>query len=151
MSLAGPEPQDHSARLQWLEQFLERMNDSYPGKLLLAALYGSLARGEDGLYSDIELFCVIDQPGLDEDLEWVYGAGKAEINLMGPDVTRHAAAEVDEYWALSAGQFGAARLLLGDAALLEELRNLALHPSPRMFRTSCKARLPVRKRGAILV
>lgn len=129
MSLAGPEPQDHTARLQWLEQFLEQINVSYPGKLLLAALYGSLARGEDGPYSDIELFCVIDQPGLDEDLEWVYGAGKAEINLMGPDVTRHAAAEVDEYWALSAGQFGAARLLLGDAALLEELRNLALHPA----------------------
>ena len=128
MSLSGPEPQDHTARLHWLRQFLEQINARYPGKVLLAALYGSLARNEDGPYSDIELFCVIDQPGLDKDLEWVYGCGKAEINLMGLDVARRAAGEVDEYWALSAGQFGAARLLQGDAALLEELRSLALHP-----------------------
>jgi kanamycin nucleotidyltransferase len=127
---AGPLPQSTAARQARLEEFLERLKNQYGPRLLLAALYGSMAREEDGPHSDIELFCVLDEPGLDESLEWIYGPGKAEINLLGLDVARREASLVEEYWSLSSGQFTGAQLLYGDASLLEELRQLALSASP---------------------
>jgi kanamycin nucleotidyltransferase len=126
---SGPLPQSSAARRARLDEFLVRLNNQYGPRLLLAALYGSMARGEDGPHSDIELFCVLEEPGLDESLEWIYGPGKAEINLLGPDVARREASRVEENWSLSSGQFTGAQLLYGDAGLLEELRQRALSVS----------------------
>jgi kanamycin nucleotidyltransferase len=129
----GPVAQTQAARMAMVERIVAELQRTYGADLLGVALYGSLARGEDGPHSDIELFCVINQPGVDFSHEWVYGPGKAEVNLLGPDVVRTEAAEVDERWSLSAGQFVRCRPLLGDPTLFDELRALPFSAPKAVF------------------
>ena len=69
------------------------------------ALYGSMGRDADGPYSDIELWAALTTPGMDDSAEWVYGPGKAEVNLLGLDVLWEQARTVAAKWALEQGQF----------------------------------------------
>lgn len=124
----GPQAQARAARLQTLDQIVAALHERYGAKLVAIGLYGSLARGEDGPYSDIELFCVVDIPGTDVDYEWVYGAGKAEINVLGLDVVRASARQVEDNWSLDQGQWAHCRPLFGDLAFFDELKHLALTP-----------------------
>ena len=57
-----------------------------------------MARQQDGPYSDIELLCLVDAPEMDVAYEWVYGAGKAEINVLGRNDARWEAQEVAIDW-----------------------------------------------------
>jgi predicted nucleotidyltransferase len=50
------------------------------GSIISIALYGSLARNQDKLYSDIELFCIVEVQEMDGSSDWIYGEGKAETN-----------------------------------------------------------------------
>lgn len=124
----GPQAQARVERLKVIDRIVSGLHQRYGDSLLAIGLYGSMARGEDGPYSDIELFCVVDIPGTDVDYEWVYGAGKAEINIFGPDVVRARAQEVEDNWSLDQGQLARCRPLFGDLAFFDELKRLALNP-----------------------
>ncbi|NIR27206.1 MAG: hypothetical protein GWN55_14640 [Phycisphaerae bacterium] len=123
---SGPKPQNHTNRLALVYQLSDRLQTLYGGKVVTIALYGSVARQQDGPYSDIELLCIIDEPEMDISFEWVYGAGKAEINVLGRNDAHWEAKEVDKYWAISKGAFLDAQLVFGDETCLEELRDLVL-------------------------
>ena len=126
----GPRPQSHSGRLQLLDRIVADLHRVYGRDLVALALYGSLARGEDGDYSDIELWAVVDVPGLDHAEEWVVGPGKAEVNLYGPDVIAARARELDEDWSVAQGAYVHNRPLYGDLAFFEELR-AAVYAAPK--------------------
>lgn len=125
----GPQAQTTLDRMQMLDRIVAALHARYGEDLLAIGLYGSLARGEDGPYSDIELFCVVNIPSTDVDYEWVYGAGKAEVNVFGPDVARARARRVEDDWALDQGQLIRCRPLYGDLAFFEELKQAALSPA----------------------
>jgi kanamycin nucleotidyltransferase len=129
LNLEGPHPQDRTRRINHLNMFVEKLDMLYPDHILAIGLYGSMARNQDGPYSDIELFCIVNIAGVDTTFEWIYGDGKAEINVYGLDVARKQAWGVTEKWALSQGQFVYARCIAGSAEILEELKELALTPS----------------------
>ena len=61
----GPQAQDRSERQRHFDEFVEKLYTLYPGHILIIALYGSMARNQDGPYSDIELFCIVNLPGMD--------------------------------------------------------------------------------------
>lgn len=124
----GPQAQTTLERMKMLDRIVAALHGRYGDDLLAIGLYGSLGRGEDGPYSDIELFCVVDVPGTDIDYEWVYGAGKAEVNIFGPDVARARARQVEDNWALAQGRFARCRPLYGDLAFFEDLKQAALLP-----------------------
>lgn len=128
----GPEAQTTLERMKALDRIVAALHERYGDDLLAIGLYGSLSRGEDGPYSDVELFCVVDIPGTDVDYEWVYGAGKAEVNVFGPDVARTQARRVEDGWALAQGQFARCRPLYGDLAFFEDLKQAALSPDRAM-------------------
>jgi kanamycin nucleotidyltransferase len=113
-----------------LDRIVADLQRVYGAKLQAAALYGSLARDEDGDFSDVELWCMVDEPGLDQRAEWVIGPGKAEVDLMGPDVVWASARAVEDDWCLAQGAFVHNRPLVGDPALFEELR-AAVYAAPQ--------------------
>jgi kanamycin nucleotidyltransferase len=125
----GPQAQSHADRLRLLDRIVAELHQTYGDEVIAIGLYGSLGRGADGPYSDLELFCVVDRPGLDFSHEWVYGPGKAEVNILSPEVVRQAAQEVEERWALEAGAFVHCRPLFGNLAFFAELKTLALSPA----------------------
>lgn len=129
----GPQPQTHADRWRMVDRISAELHRVYGDDVVALALYGSLARGEDGNHSDIEMWCAVNRPGLDETAEWVYGSGKAEVNVYGVDVLHRRAAAVTDSWALWKGQFVNARPLYGDLAFFEELRALVFSPPKAAF------------------
>lgn len=119
----GPQPATRADREAMLQRIVADILAAKGDDVLAIALYGSMAKGLDGPYSDIELTCVVRTPGVDYSEEWAYAIGKAEVNFHGLDVARRAAAAVDDDWPLEHGRFLHAKPIYGDAALFEEFRH----------------------------
>lgn len=62
---------------QWLEEFVERMKNTFGSRLLLIGIQGSVARNEAGSESDIDVVVLLDRVDF-KDLEKY----KAELALM---------------------------------------------------------------------
>ncbi|MCX6046965.1 MAG: nucleotidyltransferase [Chloroflexi bacterium] len=138
---AGPQPQDRAARLRVVDKIIQDLHATHGDQIIAIGLYGSLAKGIDAPFSDIELFCVIHGANIDCSHEWVYGMNKAEVDIYSEDVIQREAFVVDEKWSLRQGQWLAARPLYGDPAFFEQLRQRVLSPSPEEFHTVMRAML----------
>lgn len=101
--MSGPQPYTHAERLARAHAIAECFCAKFGADVLAIGLYGSLARGTDGPFSDIELMCVVRGEGIDHDYEWSQGGWKAEVNLYSPDTLLAFARELDEFWPLSHG------------------------------------------------
>ncbi len=55
----GPQKLSHAERLAIAQEIAERMKVRFNPDLIAIGLYGSLARDQDGSYSDIEIFGVL--------------------------------------------------------------------------------------------
>lgn len=130
---AGPQPQSRGERLQMMDRIVADLHRTYGDAIQAIALYGSLSRGTDGDYSDIELWCVLSIPGLEKCEEWVYGPNKAEVDLYGDDVMRARAVEVSPMWSLQQGELINCRPLFGDRAYFTELCRLVMSPPKQVF------------------
>lgn len=130
---SGPQAQGRAERLLMLDRIVADLHRTYGDAIRAIGLYGSLARGTDGDYSDIELWCVLTTPGVDRCEEWVYGVNKAEVDLYGEDVMLARAVEVDDMWPLSQGELVNCRPLFGDMAFFADLRALVMSPPQAVF------------------
>lgn len=135
---SGPQSRSRAQRRVIVDLAVEQLRERYEDRLLAVALYGSTARDEDGPYSDVELWAVIedraaeDVSAEDDTFEWIHGRGKTEINVMARSAVEAFARSVEEDWAVTHGQFVHARVLWsaeGHEGLVERLRALAAQPS----------------------
>lgn len=129
----GPQPQSRAERLQIVDRIVADIHRTHGDTLRAMALYGSLSRGTDGEYSDVEMWCVLSTPGVDYSKEWVYGRSKAEVNFYGEDVIRARAVEVEDDWSLAQGILVNNRPLYGDRAFFTELQELVMSPPKSVF------------------
>ncbi len=112
-----------------VDSIVSRLLEAHRDHVVAIGLYGSTGRGADETYSDIELFCVIDQPVADRRYEWIHGDGKAEVELFGDDVIRRKAAMVEEGWSVTHAEFAYPHRLRGNERFFNELRDLVFaHP-----------------------
>jgi kanamycin nucleotidyltransferase len=129
--LEGPSPLERHDRELVAEAIVRRLLADHGEAVVAIAVYGSSATGLDGPYSDIELWLALDTGALGRatrrDLEWVWGAGKAEVNLYTVTAIRRRAAAIEADWALTHGQFvHAVALFERDGGFVDELRAAAL-------------------------
>ena len=106
--LEGPSPLGRADRELVAEAILRRLLAAYGHRVQAIALYGSCATGQDGPYSDIELWVMLDDDLAASEartVEWIWGAGKAEVNLAGEAELLSEAARIDARWALTHGRF----------------------------------------------
>lgn len=129
----GPQPQSRADRLQIVDRIVADVHRTYGDTLQAMALYGSVGRGSDGDYSDIEIWCMLSTPGVDTSEEWVYGPNKVEVDFYGEDVIRARAVEVSSDWPLQQGDWVNNRPLFGDRAFFLELRELVMSPPKAVF------------------
>lgn len=73
--------------------------------VLAVGLYGSMARGSDGPFSDVEMMVVLRSAGVYDNAEWCAGDWKAEVNFRSHDVALERASELDGEWSVSHGKF----------------------------------------------
>ncbi|MCB0109681.1 MAG: nucleotidyltransferase domain-containing protein, partial [Caldilineaceae bacterium] len=81
----GPQPQSRHARMERVNALVEQLKADYGDRLLAVGLYGSTANDTDGPFSDIELFCVVQEKELDRKQVWINEEGKIELDLYDPE------------------------------------------------------------------
>ena len=125
----GPKPMDRSRRLELARQIADQIQDHYRDDALAIGVYGSLARGTDGPYSDIEIHCVVQGQGVDVCHEWSVGPWKAEVDVYSEDVVLEWASELDVDWSVTHGACVHVWVLYDPSGFFPRLRDAALlHP-----------------------
>ena len=98
-----PRPQSRERRLALARQIARRLAEVHGPALKAVGVYGSTARGTDGPYSDLEMWCVLRTTGEDYAHEWTTGPWKAEVDVYSADLILAEAARVDGRWPLTHG------------------------------------------------
>lgn len=119
---AGPAPTSRAARAALVVTVAARVARAEGAALECVALYGSMARGEDGPHSDVEMIASVrgrDDHRVDE---WLAPAGKVKVHRYGARRLRSLASAVGPEWPLERGKWLQLVTILGDDAVAEELR-----------------------------
>lgn len=125
----GPKPMDRSRRLELAREIAARVQHHYGDAVVAVGVYGSLARGTDGPYSDIEMHCVVRGQGVDICHEWSAGPWKAEVDVYSEDVVLAWASELDVDWPVTHGACTNVWALYDPSCFFPRLRDAALlHP-----------------------
>jgi predicted nucleotidyltransferase len=66
----GPKALPHKQRMAIAQEIAERLKERFHPEVVAIGLYGSLAREEDGPFSDIELFGVMQANHYEQRYEW---------------------------------------------------------------------------------
>ncbi|MCE7983396.1 MAG: nucleotidyltransferase [Caldilinea sp. CFX5] len=128
-----PKPTEHWERVALAERLVQRILAVHGEKVLAIGLYGSLARGTDQPYSDIEMMCAFNTTGEDYAHEWIETGCKVEVNFASADEILQDAATVDAEWAITHGVYFDLKPLYGSPAFFTQVSNALHSPSPAMF------------------
>lgn len=74
----GPLPKEHVERLSLAREIAQRLQSKYTATAV--GVYGSIARGQDGPFSDIDLLAVAPGP-LEKDWGWLHDGWSIEVTL----------------------------------------------------------------------
>ncbi len=130
----GPVEQTHEERQQIVKRVLGDLERRLGDRLVAIAAYGSYARGSDGPFSDIELLTIVAGEGIDQSLEWVYGANKIEINFQSRDMFEADLLNTEEEdWAIWKGAYLDLVCLAGDPTVFDGARERLLSPPEAEF------------------
>jgi kanamycin nucleotidyltransferase len=130
---AGPQPHDTAQRRAIAQSIVQQAQTQLSDRLLAAALYGSVAKGLDQPYSDLEMFLLVEGDQEETYHEWVWEQGRIEVNEIGWDAALEMADTVEDDWPLARGQFVYAEPIWGDAALIDELKRRTLNAPKEQF------------------
>jgi kanamycin nucleotidyltransferase len=97
--------------------------------VIAVGYYGSLGRGTDGPFSDIEMHCVIAGTGVEKTFEWNAGPWKAEVNVQSRDILLEDAARVEGDWPITHGAYSQVLAVYDPTDFFEELR-ITVHSQP---------------------
>ena len=117
-----PQPWAHEQRVALAQDITRRLIDIHRGALRAVGVYGSTARGTDGPYSDVEMWCVLNTSGEDYAHEWTAGPWKAEVDVCSVDVILLEAAKVEGRWPQTHGSYQVVLPLHDPDRFFEELR-----------------------------
>ena len=129
----GPQPLTRPQRRKLIAQITRRLQKRYGPDLLALGVYGSVAREEDGPYSDIEMHCLLRGSGIDTSFEWSAGPWKAEVDVYSWDIIRLKAAQVDVDWALTQRAYTQVLVIDDPQGLFEQLKELVFSQPETAF------------------
>lgn len=136
MHMNGPVQISRSERLQTCHEIASRLHEVYGEKILAIGVYGSVARGTDGPFSDIEMFCVLVESSEPVEFcyEWSAGPWKAEVGIYSAGVLLKTASTVEGRWPLTHGPFFSPLSLYDTNGFFPKLREAAESPTKEDFR-----------------
>jgi kanamycin nucleotidyltransferase len=130
----GPQSLSHTQRLTIAHEIAERVKERFHLEVIAIGLYGSLAREEDGPYSDIELFGVLRADNYEQRYEWCTPKWKAEVDLYGKQTLRERAARVNGLWPLTHSAFQTVLPIEDPEHFFTEIRTIVQGSSEPLFR-----------------
>jgi len=135
MNMNGPVKIPQSERLQTCHEIAKRLHDVYGEKIQAIGVYGSVSRGTDGPYSDIEMFCVLREPSeaIEFSYEWSAGPWKAEVDICSADILLKNASTVEGRWPLTHGPYFSTLSLYDPGDFFPTLKKAAESPARSDF------------------
>lgn len=124
-----------------VDKLVDRLLARYGANVKAIGLYGSLARGDDGPFSDIEMLCVLTCPPDQNYYEWWSGTWKAEVDLSSVEAVHKKASSVSSGWPLNHSSYLHMKPLYDPDAFLPELKPLVYSASKENFQTVIEALL----------
>ncbi|WYQ42693.1 aminoglycoside O-nucleotidyltransferase ANT(4')-Ib [Bacillus sp. FSL W7-1321] len=136
MNMNGPASMSQKERLQTCQEIAKRLHEVYGNDVLAIGVYGSVSRGTDGPFSDIEMFCVLRDSAetVDKSYEWSAGPWKAEVNVCSASILLKDAATVEDRWPLTHGPYFSPLRLYDPEGFFQRLRLAAESPTKEDFR-----------------
>lgn len=136
MMMNGPVKKTRSERLQTCHEIAQRLHEVYGDQILAIGVYGSVSRGTDGPFSDIEMLCVLKNADelVEFSHEWSAGPWKAEVNVVSRDIILDNVAKLEGDWSLSYGPYFSQLKLYDPQGFFAELRQAAESPTQEDFR-----------------
>lgn len=134
----GPAPIDHAERLQIADKIAENLKQQFKERVIAISIYGSLATGTDGPYSDIEMDCILDTLSCDHSIEWIGEGWKAEVDFFSVNSVLKKAAEVGPKWSLSHGIYMHYLPIFDPTNLYVHRRNTSLRQPDYKFRKAMR-------------
>ncbi|USG68283.1 ANT(4')-I family aminoglycoside nucleotidyltransferase [Brevibacillus ruminantium] len=134
----GPVKISKSDRFQTCQEIAARLHEVYKNKILAIGVYGSVSRGTDGPFSDIEMFCVLEDSNKDVEFsyEWSAGPWKSEVNVLSASVLLKIAATVEDDWSLTHGPYFSPLVLFDSKGFFSTLKKTAESPTREDFTRS---------------
>jgi len=132
----GPINISQNERLETCHEIASRLHEVYGEKILAIGVYGSVSRGTDGPFSDIEMLCVLVQSteSVEFSYEWSAGPWKAEVNVCSADILLETASTVEGEWPLTHGPFFSPLSLYDPNGFFPKLKKAAESPTNKDFR-----------------
>ncbi len=130
----GPQPIERGQRFETALAIADRIHQHYGERVLAIGLYGSVARGADGPYSDIEMHCVLHGADFEVSHEWSAGPWKAEVDVYSQDVMLARARTLDLDWPLTHRSYVEVMPLYDPTGFFERLRVAVLDHPDQAFR-----------------
>lgn len=96
--LDGPISKPQEERLMLAREMAERARVKFDA--VAVGIYGSIARDEDGPYSDIEILC-ITADAVDKDWEWIHQGWSIDVNVQSRESVLRHATTVPGNWSIS--------------------------------------------------
>lgn len=135
---SGPQPFDPEVRRQRAAQIVQAFQRHYGEAVIAIGYYGSLARGTDGPYSDIEMQCVVASTGLEKTFEWNAGPWKAEVNVQSRDVLLEDAAIIEGNWSITHGAYSHVLPVYDPDGFFEQLRAVVYSQQESKYQEAIK-------------
>jgi len=135
---SGPQPITPEQRRLTMHTISQTLQDHYQNQMVALGVYGSLERGTDGPFSDIEMHCIIQGEEIDYSYEWSTGPWKAEVDVYSPEVILAQAREVDGDWSITHGAFVHVWPLFDPQNFFVRLKETALSQPEEVFRYRIK-------------
>jgi len=130
----GPLKMEHEERLKIAEGIGEQLQAHFGERIIAIGIYGSLANGTDGPFSDIEMHCVLENIEPKTPLRWSNGTWKAKVDLDTVSSIMGKAAEVSWNWPVTHSAFTEVKPLVDPTNLFIHLRRTALTQPELKFR-----------------
>ena len=119
---SGPRPHTRVARWEIAHEIAERARAADSDSLLAIGVYGSMARGTDARYSDVDMLCVLRNDASHESHEWSVGPWKAEVGVLSRAAIIHDASTLDYDWSLTQGAYLDLHPIIDSTRFLPTLR-----------------------------
>lgn len=100
-----PVKKTHEERLQLAQEIVAKLKERYRDNLLAVAIIGSVARGEDKDFSDLDMITVIQGAGIADDFNAIIDGLKYTVDVFSQDIILGKITTVHMRWPFLAGKF----------------------------------------------
>lgn len=133
---------DYEKRIEVAKKVLGRLKDRYQGNFLVGGIYGSVARGDDDEYSDIDIIVITESEVEEDEGGFLFQDRSVNYVIKSFDEAERALSEVDFSWPWVVSQLIDFEVLLGDKEVKEKLGAKIEEVSEEKCREAVRKQLP---------